>query len=50
MLSKKEKIFIAGHDGMVGASVYNLLKKKKIHKYLGSKKKKIKFTQSKKNF
>ena len=50
MLSKKEKIFIAGHDGMVGASVYNLLKKKKFTNILVVKKKKLNLLNQKKTF
>ena len=28
MLTKKSKIFLAGHKGMIGSAIYNLLKKK----------------------
>ena len=27
-MKKTDKIFIAGHNGLVGSSIYNLLKKK----------------------
>ena len=29
MLNKKDKIFISGQEGMVGSSIYKILKKKK---------------------
>ncbi len=32
--NKESRIFLAGHNGMVGSSVYNFLKKKIIKIYL----------------
>ena len=34
MINKNSKIFIAGHKGLVGSSVYTLLKNKGYKKYL----------------
>ena len=33
MIDKRSKIFLAGHNGMVGSSVLRLLKKKKYFTY-----------------
>ena len=32
MITKKSKVFIAGHNGMIGSAVLRLLKKKKFKK------------------
>ena len=38
-----KKIFVAGHNGLVGSSIYKHLKKKKFNKIFTQSKKKIKF-------
>ncbi len=39
MLKKKDKVFLAGHKGLVGSAILKLLKKKVIKKSLQSIKK-----------
>ena len=48
MLSKKSKIFIAGHKGMVGSSIYKKLKKKGYKNLLLADKKKLNLLDQKK--
>ena len=36
-LNKNNKIFVAGHKGMVGSSILRLLKERNIEKYILSK-------------
>ena len=44
------KIFLAGHNGLVGSAILRALQKKKKFKIITIEKKKIKFTGSKKSF
>ena len=39
MLNKKSKIFVAGHNGMVGSSIYTSLKKRGYKKIITIEKK-----------
>ena len=41
MLTKKSKIFLAGHNGMIGSAIYNLLKKKNYKNVITIDKKKL---------
>ena len=50
MLSKKVKIYVAGHNGMVGSSIIQSLKDKNFEKIITISKKKIKLIRSKQNF
>ena len=50
MLSKKSKIFIAGHKGMVGSSIQRKLKKLGYTNILVTDKKKINLLDQKKVF
>ena len=44
MLKKKSKIYVAGHEGMVGSAVIRLLKKKQYHNLITISKKKLDLT------
>ena len=46
-ISKNNKIFIAGHKGMVGTAVVKCLKKKKLYEHNNYRQKKVKFIKSK---
>ena len=48
-LSKKKKIFIAGHKGMVGSAILRCLKNKGYKNIITVSKKKLNFFRSKKN-
>ena len=41
MITKKSKIFLAGHKGMVGSAIYNTLKDRKFKKIVTIDKKKL---------
>ena len=47
-LSKNSKIFLAGHNGMVGSSILKVLKKKKYKNIITQKKNKLDLTNQKK--
>ena len=49
MLKKNSKIFLAGHNGMVGSAILRLLKKKRVSKYFNKIEKTIRLNESKKN-
>ena len=49
MLPKNTKIFLAGHNGMVGSSIYKELVNQGYKNIIIASKKKIKFTRSKKS-
>ena len=40
----RKKIFIAGHNGMVGSALYNFLKKKKNYKLIVANRSKLDLT------
>ena len=44
MLKKKSKIYVAGHEGLVGSAVIRLLKKKQYHNLITISKKKLDLT------
>ena len=48
MLKKNSKIFVAGHNGLVGSSVVNLLKNKNYKKILTASRKKLDLRNQKK--
>ena len=48
MLKKNSKIFVAGHNGLVGSSVVNLLKNKNYKKILTASRKKLDLKSQKK--
>jgi len=50
MLSKKVKIFVAGHNGMVGSSIIQSLKEKKFKKIITISKKKLNLLDQNKTF
>jgi GDP-L-fucose synthase len=50
MINKNSKIFIAGHNGLVGSAIYDLLKKKKFNKILIVNRKKLDLRNSNKVF
>ena len=50
MLNKKSKIFVAGHNGMVGSSIYRALKKKGYKKIITIEKKKLNLLNQEKVF
>ena len=41
MIKKKDKVFLAGHNGLVGSAILKLLKKKGYKKIITINKKKI---------
>ena len=45
MIKKNSKIFIAGHNGLVGNAIYRLLKKKHYKKIITASRKKIRFNK-----
>ena len=47
-LSKNSKIFLAGHNGMVGSSILQILKKKKYKNIIIQKKNKLDLNNQKK--
>ena len=47
MISKKSKIFLAGHKGMVGSAVLDTLKSRNYSNIITIEKKKIRFKKSK---
>ena len=47
-LNKNIKIFLAGHNGMVGSSILNILKKKKYKNIITQSRKKLDLTDQKK--
>jgi GDP-L-fucose synthase len=49
-VSKKDRIFVAGHNGLVGSAVLRKLKKLKFSNIIVAEKKKIKPFRSKKSF
>ena len=49
-LNKKDKIFLAGHNGMVGSAIYRKLKKKGYKKILTQSRKKLNLLDQKKTF
>ena len=49
MISKNSKIFLAGHNGMVGNAILRMLKKKGYKKIILVEKKKTKLIRSKKS-
>ena len=46
-LNKNIKIFLAGHNGMVGSSLLNILKKKKYKNIITQSRKKLDLTDQK---
>ena len=48
MLTKKSKIFIAGHNGMVGSAIYKKLKKEKFKNIITINKNKLNLLDQKK--
>ncbi len=48
MIKKNSKIFIAGHNGLVGNAIYRLLKKKHYKKIITASRKKLDLTNKKK--
>ena len=50
MINKKSKIFVAGHQGMVGSAITKKLKKKGFSKLIFCEKKKARFIKSTKSF
>ena len=50
MLNKNSKIFLAGHNGMVGSAILRLLKKKKFQNILLKSKKQLDLTNQKKTY
>ena len=50
MLSKKVKIFVAGHNGMVGSSIIQSLKEKKFEKIITISKKRLNLLDQNKTF
>ena len=50
MLNKKSKIFVAGHNGMVGSSIYRALKKRGYKKIITIEKKKLNLLNQEKVF
>ncbi len=48
MLKKNSKIFVAGHNGLVGSSVVDLLKIKKFKRILTASRKKLDLRNQKK--
>ncbi len=48
MLNKNSRIFIAGHKGLVGSSIYNLLKKKKFKNIIFANRSRLDLRNSKK--
>ena len=46
-LNKNIKIFLAGHNGMVGSSILNILKKKKYKNIITQSRKKLDLTDQK---
>lgn len=50
MIKKKDKIYIAGHTGLVGSAILRLLKKKKYKKIVTISSKKLDLTDQKKTF
>ena len=50
MINKNSRIFIAGHNGLVGSAVHSLLKKKKFKRIITVNRKKLDLRQSNKVF
>ena len=50
LVNKSDKIFVAGHKGLVGKSIINVLKKKGFNNVLVVDKKKVDLTDQKKTF
>ena len=50
MISKKSKIYVAGHNGLVGSSIVRVLKKNGYKNILYTNKKKLDLTDQKKVF
>ena len=50
MINKNSKIFIAGHNGLVGSAINSLLKKKRFKKIINIDRKKLDLRNSKKVF
>ena len=48
MISKKSKIYVAGHNGLVGSSIVRVLKKNGYKNILYTNKKKLDLTDQKK--
>ncbi len=48
MIKKNDKIFVAGHNGLVGSAVVRLLKKKNFKKIITENKKKLDLFDQKK--
>ena len=49
-VKKNDKIFLAGHNGLVGSSVLNSLKKKGYNKIIVASKKKLNLLDQKKYY
>ena len=50
LVNKSDKIFVAGHKGLVGKSIINVLKKRGFNNILVVDKKKVNLTDQKKTF
>ena len=50
MISKKSKIFVAGHKGMVGSAIIRKLKKKGFSRIISADKKKLNLLDQSKVF
>ena len=49
-LNKKDKIFLAGHNGMVGSAIYRILKKKGYKKIIVQNRKNLDLLDQNKTF